>query len=467
MRKFYWYFTAYLRKHGVVFAISVIVAIAIFSIFIPTLTETIEKRERFYIGIIGQYTISNLPEIVADQLSAGLTRVDSEGSVQPLLAERWTVEQEGKTYRFVLNDEIRWQDGALLKPEDIHYQFDEVETIITPNDIVFQLPAAFAPFPSQVAAPLFKSKREPYLFFFSRPTLVGIGEYKISDYTQNGNYLEELVIDSPTERYTYRFYLTERDAVTAFKQGKVDILLDLAQNHDIYSWKTVEHTELLNKDQYVAVFFNMRDGLFQKNIRQALSYALSKPSGESRAVGPISPNSWAYLAGGKGYEQDIERGITRLLDDLPRQPLNLELTTTTLFENRADQIKKEWEEFGNKAYEACTKDSGVDDKSLCENVKISVNIRISNFPDTTNFQLLLIGQQIPSDPDQYPMWHSEQSTNFTGYKNTRIDTLLEQGRQTFDLKERVEIYQEFQQFFLEDPPAIFLEYLKTNQVIRK
>lgn len=467
MRKFYWYFTAYLRKHGIVFVLSLLAAIGIFSAFIPTIVESIEKRERHYIAIIGQYSLADLPEIIEDQLSAGLTRIDENGSVQPLLAQRWTIEQEGKTYRFVLNEDIRWQDGSLLKPEDIHYQFDDVETIITPNDIVFQLPAAFAPFPAQVSAPLFKSAQKPYLFFLQKPTLIGIGEYSIEDYSLQGNYLKEMVIDSPTERYTYRFYLTEDDAVTAFKQGKVDILLDLAQNHDVYTWDTVSHSSTVNTDQYVAVFFNMRDGLFQKNVRQALSYALEKPSDDTRTIGPINPDSWAYLAGGKGYEYDVDRAVARLLDDVPRQPLELELTTTTLFEMKAEEIKRQWEEFGQKAYEACQANSDIEEKELCENTKISLAIRVSNFPDTSNFQLLLIGQQIPPDPDQYQLWHSEQSTNFTGYKNTRIDTLLERGRQTFEQNERKEIYQEFQQFFLEDPPAIFLEFLTTHQVTRK
>jgi len=97
---------------------------------------------------------------------------------------------------------------------------------------------------------------------------------------------------------------------------------------------------------------------------------------------------------------------------------------------------------------------------------INLRIKISNFPDTNNFQLLLMGQSIPTDPDQYFMWHSTQATNFTRYKNTRIDSLLERGRQTIDTEERKSIYQEFQQFLLEDPPAVFLRYLERFSIAR-
>jgi peptide/nickel transport system substrate-binding protein len=80
--------------------------------------------------------------------------------------------------------------------------------------------------------------------------------------------------------------------------------------------------------------------------------------------------------------------------------------------------------------------------------------------------LLLLGQEIPIDPDQYVMWHSSQATNFTNYKNTRIDSLLEKGRQTTEIAERRTIYQEFQQYLLEDPPAIFLKYLDNISIAR-
>ncbi len=211
----------------------------------------------------------------------------------------------------------------------------------------------------------------------------------------------------------------------------------------------------------------MRDPLLDKNVRQALSYALEKPGSDIRAVGPLNPKSWAHFTGGKTYDKSLERASERMLATIPPFPLNLTLTTTSLFETTAEKIKKEWEEFGVKVYEDCKNASAITDKAECEKLKIAVQIKITNFPDTSNFQVLLIGQEIPPDPDQYQLWHSEQPTNFTGYKNTRIDNLLEKGRQTFNAQERTEIYQEFQQFFLEDAPAVFLNYLTNYTIERK
>ncbi|OGJ15825.1 MAG: hypothetical protein A2632_02640 [Candidatus Pacebacteria bacterium RIFCSPHIGHO2_01_FULL_46_16] len=467
MRKAYWYLSAYVRKHGLVVVITLALALGFFSFVVPTIATRLEKRQQFYIGIIGQYTIYTLPDIVTDQLSVGLTAITDDGGVVPVLAQRWAVEQGGKTYRFVLKDNLTWSDGTTIKPEEIQFNLKDTTISTTAQDLIFQLPAEFSPFPSLVAEPLLKMVEQKKPFARNRPVPIGIGNYHVSDYLTKNNHLTELVIDSENERYIYRFFQTEEDAETAFKQGKVDILLDLVKEHEIYDWPTVIITKRFNDNQYLAIFFNLQDPLMAKNIRQALAYATSKPEDASRAIGPISSRSWAYLSGGKTYAKDWERGLERLFDEPPQLPLTFTLTTTPIFAARAETTKTEWEEFGVYAAEQCQSAKAIEDKALCENMRIKVTLKISNFPDTNDFQLLLIGQESSPDPDQYHLWHSDQSTNFTHYKNTRIDNLLEKGRQTFDQADRKQIYQEFQQFILEDPPAIFLDHLQTYDVTRR
>ena len=467
MRKIYWYITAYIKKHGLTFFASVVFAILLFSVLIPLLGKRITVKQKKFVGIVGEYTLSSLPPEIKNKLSVGLTKIEPEDqSVKPLVAQRWITQDEGKTFRFTLKKAIKGQDGQELVPADVNYNFKDVETITTPNDVIFKLPDQFAPFPSVVAEPLFKQGTKNYLFFFKKPTLIGIGPAKVSSYTLKNNHLTEMVVDSPEERTIYRFYLTEKDAILGFKKGEVDYLPDLTNPEDLLNWDQVVIEEKINYDQYLAIFFNNSDPLFNKNIRQALSYAVDKPDEPLRAIGPINPNSWAYLEGGKDYDQDYDRAVERLLDGLPPKRLDLTLTTTSVFIPEAEEVKQQWEQLGQRAYQACQSDEDVENKQLCEHVNISTNIKVTNFPDTQNYQLLLMGQEIPVDPDQYFLWHSDQSTNFTNYQNTRIDSLLEKGRQTIDQNKRKEVYQEFQQFLLEDPPAIFLRHLVSFDVKR-
>jgi len=424
-------------------------------------------RSKEYIGLLGDYTLTTLPDSIKHQLSLGLTGVTEGKEVEPLLAARWVVEDEGKQYRFVLKKGLTWQDGKEVEPADIQYQFVDIETIATPNDVVFKLPEPFAPFPSVVTEPVFRQVNQRYLWFFSRPMLLGIGPNRIVDYQRQGNRLTELTVETPKKRLVYRFYLTETDLMYAFKRGEVDILPDLSDPGDLVDWPNVEIIPHLQTNRYLAVFFNNADPLLSEGVRQALSYAVGNPADETNALGPIDPTSWAYLTGGKAYDKDIPRAVELLLDEIPPQPMELTLTTTQTFEVEAEDIKQAWEALGVAAQEACQASKAVADKEQCSFLGIKVNIKISNFPDTNNFQLLLIGQESPIDPDQYFLWHSEQPTNFTHYKNTRIDALLERGRQMLDQQERTAIYQEFQQFLLEDPPAIFLKHLFAFEIRRK
>jgi peptide/nickel transport system substrate-binding protein len=467
MRKLYWYITTYFKKHGWVLGTSVIGALVVFSFSISTIAQKIEQKPRRYVGLVGKYNLNNLPISIQNQLSAGLTKVEDDNTVSPYLAERWTIEDGGKVYRFVVKKNIRWQDGKELKPEDIEYQLPEVEIVTTPNDIIFKLPDEFVPFPTTVSKPVFRTIQKKHLLFLKRPMLIGIGSHILEDYQLDGQKVNEVTLSGPEEKIIYRFYFTENEAILAFKRGEVDELPDLSSSYDVKDWPNVEISSNIHDDRYLAVFFNNFHPLFSKNVRQALSYAITKPQGKTRAYGPINPNSWAYLEGGKSYDKDLDRATERLLDEIPFEPLNIELTTTDNFASDAEDVKKEWEEFGQHVYEACLEEKSITDKDQCVNTQIEVNIRITNFPDTNNYQALLLGQEIPPDPDQYSLWHSEQSTNFTKYKNTRIDALLEKGRKTAEKNERKAIYQEFQQFLLEDAPAVFLRHLESYEIKRQ
>ncbi len=467
MRKLYWYLTTYFKKHGWVLAGSIVAALILFSLFIPQLAQKLEMEKKHYIGVVGRYNLETLPRFIQEKISAGLTKIETDDTVSPYLAERWTREDSGKTYRFIIKKGIQWQDGQELVPSDIHYDFPDLEIIATPNDLVFKLPDEYVPFPSVVSEPIFRTQQQRYLLFFKRPILVGIGPYVLEDYQRNrNNQLREITLDGADEKLVYRFYLTEDEAVTAFKLGEIDELPNLAEPHQLDQWPNATLSETIHPDRYLGLFFNNGSPLLGKNVRQALSYAANKPNGDLRATTPINPNSWAYLEGGKTYERDLERASERLLSELPPEPLNLELTTTALFIEEAEQLKNDWEEFGDRAYQDCVADDEIEDKEQCVNAQINIDILVTNFPDTNNYQTLLIGQEIPPDPDQYHLWHSEQSTNFTNYKNTRIDALLENGRKTAEKNERRAIYQEFQQFLLEDAPAIFLKHLKSYEVKR-
>lgn len=77
-----------------------------------------------------------------------------------------------------------------------------------------------------------------------------------------------------------------------------------------------------------------------------------------------------------------------------------------------------------------------------------------------NYDALLYGEALGSEPDLYPFWHSSQKIdpglNLSEYENKDIDTLLKDARETLDSNEKQIKYEELQDIIIEDAPALFL-----------
>src|SRR5690606_2605548 len=108
----------------------------------------------------------------------------------------------------------------------------------------------------------------------------------------------------------------------------------------------------------------------------------------------IDKNSWVYNPQVKPYHQSLQTAQTMLekLQSSNNTALVLELTTTPAYTDEAQKIIEAWQSIG-----------------------VETKLKIVSFPDPNDYQVLLIGQQIPDDPDQYALWHSTQSTNITHY----------------------------------------------------
>lgn len=436
IRYWWWLFIALLSKHRKVIIYTVFASILFIS-FVPKLIPLFSHlRPSATIGVVGRFRPSELPVAITKKISQGLTSVNEQGEAIPALATHWSISEDGKIYTFSIDPEKKWQDGASMQSSDLQVGIENVSSDISDqHTIVFTLKEPFAPFPAVLSRPVLK------------PKLIGTGDYAVKSIKKNGEFVEELELLGPNDQtILYRFYRNTQDVLTAFRLGEVNTVTDLANIVDIPKGDRIEVTQNFNPDRYLAVFFNTKaENLSEKSFRQALTYAIqNKPTGEKRALSPINPHSWAYNPQVKPYNTDLDQAKELLHATFADKELpNIELTTFSPYVDRADEIAKAWADIGIKT-----------------TVRVATSI-------PTDFQALLIGQQIPPDPDQYFLWHSTQNTNLTHYASPKIDKLLEDGRKTLDQNKRVEMYQDFQRFLLEDAPAAFLEHITTYTVTRK
>lgn len=407
-------------------------------LILPQVLRYLPKPKRVEkIGLVGQYETSGLPERVLADISFGLTKVSPKGEAMISLAKSWRTENEGKEFVFELSDQkLVWHDGKPLTAADINYNFKDVTFKYQGNELSFSLKEPFAPFPVVVSRPLFKKG------------LIGLGDYKVKKIEKAGKYVKSVHLsafkDSSLPTKIYRFYNTEKDLKTGFNLGEINRIENIFDIEGLALGKSVTVNKTIMYNAYLGVFFNTSKPPFQeKNFRQALAYAIPKPSDETRALGPIAPTSWVYNSGVKPYKQDLSNA-RKLLEQDKETLKNLKISISTFpqYESTANMVRDSWKQIG-----------------------IESEVKILTFiPE--DFDVLIIAREIPDDPDQYFYWHKTQAGNICKFDNARINKLLEDGRKTVDREERKDIYFDFQRFLIEESPVVFLTHPISYTVVR-
>lgn len=446
-RLFFWLIKAYLRRWGkrifLFFVIGLLVAFPLLSFMHSWLTK-IPLQEKKTIGIVGAYTIATLPPVILKDLSYGLTTVNTANQIVPGAASSWQITNKGKTYIFHLKKGISFSDGTSLRSSNIGYDFSDVSVAYpNPLTIVFTLKESYSPFLATVTHPIFKNG------------FIGIGDYKIKSLKVNGNFIESLTLVSlknSNKTKEYLFYPSAKAVKIAYALGEITQGLDLPSSsflsNDFTHFSNTTVTKKIDMNTLVTIFYDTEDSvLSDKKIREALTYALPDSfSFGIRSYSSFPPNSWAYEDPGILHKHDLTHA--KLLLNAAQNSssgsakLLFHLSYLPEYRKTAEEVQESW------------KTLGVD----------TILTPVSELP--SRFQIFLGSFQVPVDPDQYTLWHTNQENNITKLDNKRIDKLLEDGRRTDDIEKRKIIYADFQKYLLDESPASFLYFPYTYDIQR-
>ncbi|MEK9178538.1 MAG: ABC transporter substrate-binding protein [Patescibacteria group bacterium] len=441
-----WLAKAYFKRWGktilAFFILGLVFSLIIYSnrSFIISKTSFLISEER--VGLAGAFTIDNLPSEVLDKVSMGLTKVSEDGRVSPSAAKNWEIRDGGRTYIFYLRDDLYFADGQKFTSDKINYGFEDVSVEHpSKNVIFFKLKDSYSPFVVTASRKIFKKN------------FVGLGKYKITDIESNGDFVQKISLSEVSDhsRITYSFYPTQEALKNAFVLGEVTKVLDIndtkVRNLSFENFKNAKISKAVSEERLVTIFYNNEDSLLSdKRIRKALTYALpdSFKYGKRNFLS-FSENSWGADNIGSIPKQDMDRSKELLSESSASSSAGLKLQLKTLpqYKDVALDVANAWE-------------------------KIGVETIVSESDSIPLVYQAFLGEFfVPKDPDQYMLWHSQQPSNITRYKNLRIDKFLEDGRKTVDLNDRKKIYADFQKYLQDDAPASFLFFPYTYVVERK
>ncbi len=446
-RYYYWLVLEFVKKHVKLILLSFFLTFIFIISFIslsPYLVNLLISKQDV-IGMVGNYDINSLPEEITDKISAGLLLTNEKGQLIPAITSTWDITNKGKTYVFHLKDNLFWEDGRAFVSRDIPYSFKDI-TFKNINDktIEFDLRSPLGIFPTYLTKPII---RQP---------LIGIaGLYKVDHLVEQFGMIKEVSL-TPNKKglpgLKYKFYTDETQLLTSYKKGEITQFTTTKKSvADIFNnWKNTQVSKDTDYTRLLTIFYNMASpALKEKEIRQAIATAIDpkllQQYGEL-ANGPMPPISWAYDPDLKVplYDPDTAGKIIKKSISAT-DSAKMTLSTYYDYLDIADKVVANLQQVG-----------------------LNPQIHLESFTRPLDFDLLLAFWKVPSDPDQYYFWHTTQiQGNIGGYKNVKVDKLLEDGRNTLNLDERKAIYFDFQKVMLDDPPAAFLYYPYVYTIKRK
>jgi peptide/nickel transport system substrate-binding protein len=300
---------------------------------------------------IGQITHYNIFE--------GLTKINEDFSVTPMLAEKWTFSPDLKTLTFTLKPNVKFQDGEPFTSKDVKFSFERFAAKDSTNkDKAFfaSIDSIETPDPMTVVLH-FKEPSFLALFHLGTETAViideksaageatnpiGTGPYKLGSWTKGAS----LTLDKwdgyrdpasiPLAHATFRFISDPAAEVAALLAGDVDVFAALQNIQALGQFKDNPRFQVLiggTEGKTILAMNNKKKPLDDPRVRQAIAYAIDRKAiidgsmdGYGTPIGShLTPNDPGYVDLTGMYPHDQEKAKALLKEAGVTPPLELSL----------------------------------------------------------------------------------------------------------------------------------------------
>ncbi len=453
-----------------------------------SLTEGVLGSPRFVNPLLA---LSDADRDLVALTYAGLMGYGKDGELVPVLAEGYSVSEDGKTYTFVLREKIRFSDGSPVTAEDVVFTVKEAQdpTLKSPElanwanilveaidarTVRFTLPKAYAPFLTDTTLGILPAhiwrdiSNEEFPFAPEMSEPVGAGPFEVTQVVRDKSGVIEryelranntYALGEPyLSRLEFIFFSRNEDLQEAIERGRVE------SAHGVVG----EHTLQAPYSRVFGVFFNQNQNpLFARlEVRKALSQALDRnmlveealggvatavygpvplgahaivstpleTSGIDAARQTLEDNGWSFSEESRTWTHEKE-GLT----------LTVTIKTSNVPELRvvAESVQRDWGTLG-----------------------VPVSLEFYEPSDLTHnvirprmYEALLFGMVVGRDNDLFAFWESSQRNdpglNIAMYANKRVDDLLEKIRTEPDQAIIAQDLAEVNETIAKDFPAVF------------
>lgn len=421
---------------------------------------------------------------VFELIYSRLTSLTPDLTVEPDLADSWTVSPDGLTYEFKLR-QARFHNGDPVTSADVKFTYDRILTVDgsvakslftdidhvdTPNSqvVVFVLKqpnVAILSYMASANASIVSQKvaQATNNDLSKKEAAIGSGPFKLAEWVPD-NYM---LLQANTDFYIQGLpYLDAvRINVVPDQAGLLAALrtkaADMALIEDAQTAQTVRNEQGVKLDakpspNYNLLFVNTARPPFNNvKVRQAISYAIDRQQiidavalGEGDVTGPIAPALTTYalpVSQYPSYTHDVNKA-KQLLSEANVGPIEFTMLTETTEPAYAKDIAQ------------------IVQQQLGE-VGIKMNIELLEFDQWVQRWLKADFDMAPglnggnADPDYYVFRYFTVDGNLkfvTSYENRTVSDAIKQARATTEVARRKQLYTTVQTQLVDDAPFEWL-----------
>jgi len=414
------------------------------------------------------------------------------------LAESYRFEDDTRVV-FKLRKNVKWHDGKRFTAEDVVFTYDLIHSpkVVTPYTSTFRMVKsvkALDEFTVEVIykKPYFKALETWMMQIVPKHILeneenvmgssfnkkpIGTGPYKLSklefsknielsantEYFEHAPYIDTIsfhVISDPTTRFL--MLRSQQIDIGALEPMQLERQVDKAFFEHYEKIEQISHS-------YTYLGFNLRYKKFEDDrVRRALSLGIDRQElVDILFLGHGQVCTGPFLPGGLAFNENVQAPkpnlieAKRLLKEAgydEQTPFEFEIATSNSSEVRpyaAQIIQHQLARIG-----------------------VKVTLRVMEWQAFLNmvvfpreFDTVLLGWSLSLTPDPYLVWHSDNDKagafNFIGYKNEKVDALIEKAEGLVDRKKLSLVQKEIFEDIVNDNAYLFLYIPNSISVVNR
>jgi peptide/nickel transport system substrate-binding protein len=410
-------------------------------------------------------------EIVHYNVLEGLTKINVDGSVTPLLAESWTMDPDGKSYTFKLKKGVKFHDGEAFDSSDVKFSFERAKAEGSTNKAkgaVFNNISSIATPDAHTVILTLNNADGNFLFRMGENTAVildpksaagtatnpvGTGPFKFGEW-RKGSQVTLTKWDGfrdakavKLNRVTFRFINDPAARVAALLAGDIDGVPRLDAPQAVKQLQADPRFVVSigsTAGKGIMTINNKRKPFDDVRVRRALAHAIDRKAfidgvldGLAKPIGShFAPTDAGYVDLTGMYPHDPQKAIALLKEAGVTTPLNVTLTLPP-------------PQYARKGGEVI----------VAQLAKVGVVAKIENVewaqwlsgPFKGNFDLTIINHVEPLDYAQYA-----NTAYYWGYDSKAYRDLMAKHAATTDAKERTKLFADLQRMIATDAVNVFI-----------